>query len=196
MFALTPPRMLENVSVPSFAWINIRVEEIYPWSLKIDHNMASFAHRPLMVWSVGIYAERGRASATDEMSLTWDIVGRLGFCVSAWLQQERELCVENAKLKECPLSSIASRHGSLKTDLNTYISSFFLKISGKVILELSSGIFTAMSSLPITNKHLSSLKTKLLFSCLFNQQMWGLDCHHLVNNDASGIGGTLLTYCS
>ena len=55
-----------------------------------------------LLWSdllVSVGGERGRASASDEMSLTWDIVGRLGFCVSAWLQQEGELCVENAKLK-------------------------------------------------------------------------------------------------
>lgn len=77
-----------------------------------------------LLWSdlmVSLGAERDLASASDKMSLSCDIVGRLGFCVSAWLQQEREPYAENASSKS--LSSIQLLLGMVPSKL-TWTYSF------------------------------------------------------------------------
>ena len=70
-----------------FASVNVRAEEMCPWSLKVTGSWQQAVLIDLWCsdWVASGSAGRGPATANARTSVSCGVVGRLCFCVSAWL---------------------------------------------------------------------------------------------------------------
>lgn len=130
------------------------------------------------------------ALASDRTCASCDAVGSLCLCVSAWLWVEQSPVMRMEAQRISSLQPLLGMGTSKSRWADAFISAFFKDLLQKWFYSLAYWDFSSLL------RNISPAWNEASVLYLFKQEMWGLDSHHPLNNNAFGIGRASLAHCS